>query len=43
MKMESERLILRSWQDADIQDLVEGLNNMEVSRWMASVPFSPSA
>lgn len=39
MKIESERLILRSWQDADIQDLVEGLNNMEVSRWMASVPF----
>ena len=30
MKIESERLILRNWQDKDINDLVEGLNNIEV-------------
>ena len=39
MIIESKRIILRSWKDDDISDLVEGLNNIEVSKWMAGVPF----
>ena len=39
MIIESKRLILRNWKDSDIQDLVEGLNNINVSKWMVSVPF----
>lgn len=39
MRIESERLILRSWEDSDIEDLVDGLNNINVSKWMANVPF----
>lgn len=39
MKIESKRLILRSFEDKDVNDLVEGLNNIEVSKWMAGVPF----
>lgn len=31
MIIKSERLILRSWKDTDINDLVEGLNNIEVA------------
>ena len=38
MKIESKRLILRDWQDKDVNDLVEGLNNIEVSKWMAELP-----
>ncbi len=39
MIIESKRLILRSWKDEDVDDLVEGLNNINVSKWMAGVPF----
>ena len=39
MKIESKRLILRNWEDGDVEDLVDGLNNIEVSKWMASVPY----
>ena len=39
MKIESKRIILRSYEDTDIQDIVEGLNNINVSKWMGSVPF----
>lgn len=39
MVIESKRLILRSWKDQDINDLVEGLNNINVSKWMAGVPY----
>lgn len=39
MKIESERLILRSWKWEDIDDLVEGLNNLNVSKYLAYVPF----
>ena len=38
MNLETERLRLRSWQKSDEADLVEGLNNMEVARWLAFVP-----
>lgn len=39
MLIESKRLILREWEYLDIKDLVEGLNNINVSKWMASIPF----
>lgn len=39
MIIESKRLILRNWKDEDIEDLVEGLNNINVAKWMAGVPF----
>lgn len=38
MEIESKRLILRNWQDEDVNDLVQGLNNIEVAKWMAGVP-----
>ena len=37
--IETERLILRKFKLTDIDDLVEGLNNLNVSKWLASVPF----
>ena len=37
-KLETERLILRDWDEKDVADLVEGLNNLNVSRWLAMVP-----
>lgn len=39
MKIESKRLILRNWEDGDVNDIVEGLNNIEVAKWLASVPY----
>ena len=39
MEIENKRLILRSYEDKDVADLVEGLNNIEVAKWMAGVPF----
>ena len=38
MIIESKRLILRSWKIEDVADLVEGLNNIEVAKWMVDVP-----
>ena len=37
--LETERLILRPWEDKDALDLVEGLNNLNVSKWLAAVPY----
>jgi RimJ/RimL family protein N-acetyltransferase len=31
MTLETRRLILREWYESDVEDLVEGLNNIEVS------------
>lgn len=39
MRLETERLILREWTLNDIDDLVEGLNNIEVSKWLAFIPY----
>lgn len=39
MKIESKRLILRKLEDGDVEDIVDGLNNIEVAKWMASVPY----
>ncbi len=38
MKLETNRLILRDWTLKDINDLVEGLNDTEVAKWLAFVP-----
>lgn len=35
MLIESERLILRKLKDEDIRDLIEGLNHLNVSRWLS--------
>ena len=37
--IETERLILRQWSLDDINDMVEGLNNINVTKWMAGAPF----
>ena len=37
--LESERLILRPWKEDDANDLQEGLNNLEVSKWLAFSPY----
>jgi len=39
MIIESNRIFLREWKDEDVEDLVEGLNNINVAKWMANVPF----
>jgi len=36
--LETNRLILREWQLMDADALAEGLNNLEVSKWLAYVP-----
>ena len=37
--IETERLILRQWSLDDVSDLVEGLNNINVTKWMSYAPF----
>ena len=39
MKLETKRLILREPTIKDVNDLVEGLNNLKVSRYLAKVPY----
>jgi ribosomal-protein-alanine N-acetyltransferase len=39
MKLETKRLILREWNEYDVEDLIEGLDNIDVSRWLAFVPY----
>src|SRR3989338_4137496 len=39
MRLETKRLVLREWRKDDIDDLGEGLNNLEISKWMAFVPY----
>jgi len=38
LKLETPRLLLRAWVQADIPELIEGLNDLRVSRWLAFVP-----
>ncbi len=35
---ETTRLILREWRTKDTDDLVEGLNNFEVAKWLSYIP-----
>lgn len=37
--IETDRLILRIWNLDDVSDLVEGLNNLNVSKWLAGAPY----
>lgn len=37
--IETERLILRKWAVEDVNDLIEGLNNINVTKWLAGAPF----
>ena len=39
MKLETKRLILREWNKKDIPDIIEGLNNLSVTKWLAFAPF----
>ena len=39
MLLETDRLILRDWKEEDADDLTEGLNDIQVSKWLAMVPF----
>ena len=38
MKLETKRLTLREWHNSDIDDLVEGLDDLAVAQWLAFVP-----
>ena len=38
MRLETERLVLRDWRTSDVKDLVEGLNDPEVAKWLSLVP-----
>ena len=37
--IETERLVLRAFKLTDADDIVEGLNNLNVSKWLAFVPY----
>ena len=37
--IEKDRLILRKYRLEDVDDVVEGLNNLNVSKWLAKVPY----
>ena len=37
--IETERLILRQYRLEDINDVVEGLNNINVTKWLAGAPY----
>jgi [ribosomal protein S5]-alanine N-acetyltransferase len=39
LRLETARLVLRDWTPADMPDLIEGLNDLSVSRWLAFVPY----
>lgn len=38
--IETERLILRQYSLNDVPDIVEGLNNLSVSKWLSGAPFT---
>ena len=37
--IETERLILRQYRLDDVNDVVEGLNNLNVTRWLQGAPY----
>lgn len=39
MIIESKRILLRSWEDKDVEALTAGLNNLRVSKWLAAIPY----
>ena len=38
-KIQTERLLLRPYTLSDVKDVVEGLNNLNASKWLAAVPY----
>lgn len=38
LRLATARLVLREWTAEDIPDLIEGLNDLTVARWLAFVP-----
>lgn len=38
MTLQTPRLILRGWQEEDLPALIEGINDIAVSQWLAAVP-----
>ena len=36
--IETDRLILRKYKLSDVNDVVEGLNNLNVTKWLAGAP-----
>lgn len=38
IRIETPRLVLRTWCEADVEQLALGLNNLDVARWLAFVP-----
>ncbi len=43
IRIETDRLILRQCSMDDIDDMVEGLNNINVTKWLAGVPYPYTA
>ena len=39
MKIETKRLILKEWEDKFKKDSIEGINNLNVSKWLLVVPY----
>lgn len=39
LTIETERLLLRRWELTDADDIVEGLNNLNVSKWQSYTPY----
>ena len=39
MRLETARLFLRDWEQADLSDLIKGLSDLSVSKWLAFVPY----
>lgn len=39
MKIKTKRLILREWAQKDKKDLIEGINNLDVTKWLLVVPY----
>lgn len=37
-KIETSRLVLRAWDDEDVEQLTLGLNDLDVAKWLAFVP-----
>lgn len=37
--IETERLILRQYKLDDVNDIVEGLNNINVTKWLQGAPY----
>lgn len=37
--IETERLILRQYKLEDVNDVVEGLNNLNVTKWLQGAPY----